>query len=250
MSEKKAAIVLAAGKGKRMKSDLPKVLHRITGKPMIVLLLETLQTLNFDKIVVVIGHKGELVKEELADFNVDFVWQKEQRGTGHAVQMAEELFREFDGTVLVAAGDVPFLSRETILNLFDIHQKNRASATCLTAILEDPTGYGRIIKKDGTDILVDIVEEKDADEKTKEINEINSGTFCFYSPGLFRVLGRVDDDNAQGEYYLTDTIKILTDEGKTCAAWPVPDPVEVKGVNSAEQLEELEKEILGKRSSL
>ena len=247
MSSKRAVVILAAGKGKRMKSDLPKVLHKIDGKPLVRHLLETMNKISPDKLIVVIGHKGEMVENELSDFRAEFVWQKEQLGTGHAVMMARENLAGFNGTVLVAAGDVPFLSAETIERLFEVHKKTGASATCLSAEFDDPTGYGRIIRKDGTDILLDIVEEKDADAKTKRINEINSGTFCFDCKDLFDALGNVDNKNAQQEYYLTDTIKILQARGKHCAVAKASNPVEVSGINSIEQLNELEESINSKK---
>jgi len=241
MSISKAAIILAAGKGKRMKSDIPKVLHQIHGKPLVRYLLETMQKLALNRTVVVIGHKGEMVIEELRDFKAEFVWQKEQLGTGHAVLMAREYFKDFDGLVLVAAGDVPFLSSATINRLFDIHLKNGASATCLSAEFDDPTGYGRIIRKPGTDLIVDIIEEKDADPTVKKIKEGNSGTFCFNGRDLFSALDKVGNQNAQNEYYLTDTIKILQKMGKKCAVALAENPLEVAGINSAEQLEDLQK---------
>jgi bifunctional N-acetylglucosamine-1-phosphate-uridyltransferase/glucosamine-1-phosphate-acetyltransferase GlmU-like protein len=157
--------------------------------------------------------------------------------------MAEDTFRDFDGTVLVAAGDVPFLSAATINELFRIHEKNKASATCLSAEFDDPTGYGRIIRRPGTDLLLEIIEEKDADSATRRINEINSGTFCFDAGDLFSALHMVGNDNVQKEYYLTDTIKILQDSGKVCAVTKAADPVEVRGINSLAQLKALEKEI-------
>ena len=168
MTNEKAAIILAAGKGKRMKSGLPKVLHRINDKPIIRILMETLAELSLDKLVIVIGFKGELVERELHDFEAKFVWQKEQLGTGHAVQMTRESFEDFNGTVLVAAGDVPFLSAKSIDRLFEVHHQNSASATCLSAEFDDPSGYGRIIREGKSDILLDIIEDKDADRKTKE----------------------------------------------------------------------------------
>jgi len=243
MTEKKAAIILAAGKGKRMKSDLPKVLHEINGKPMIRHLLETMAQIDLDRIVVVVGHKGEMVIEQLSDFDVTFVWQKEQLGTGHAVMMAQPEFQGFDGTVLVAAGDVPLLTPESIAGLFDTHKNSRASATCLTVSLDNPKGYGRIVRKPGTDLLLEIIEEKDASPDIREITEINSGTFCFDSLNLFDSLTKIGKENAQNEYYLTDTIKILQQSGKACAVYKISDPVEVTGVNSVEQLKALEKEL-------
>jgi UDP-N-acetylglucosamine diphosphorylase/glucosamine-1-phosphate N-acetyltransferase len=240
MNENFAAIILAAGKGKRMKSDLPKVLHKIHGRPLISLLLETITKIKFSRIIVVVGHKGQMVIDELKNYNVEFAWQMEQNGTGHAVMMTEKLMAGFDGTVLVANGDVPFLSEKSIRNIYEIHNRNNASATCLTAAFDNPTGYGRIIRKKGSDILEAIVEEKDADSEIKKIKEINSGTFCFNSRDLFWALHQVTDNNAQQEYYLTDTIKILGQNGKLCAVCRVDNPIEVEGVNSAEQLSRLE----------
>ncbi len=239
MTDKRAAIVLAAGKGKRMKSDLPKVLHEINGRPMIRMVLDTLRDLRFERIVVVIGHKGELVQEALRDYDVKFAWQREQLGTGHAVLMTSDLMADFDGTTLVAAGDVPFLSAGSIRNLFETHQSMGASATCLSALFADPTGYGRIVREDDSDILKEIVEHKDASEQIRAINEINSGTFCFDNQALFQALKQVGKDNAQGEYYLTDTIKIMHDNGLTVAVRTAENPDEVLGVNSVEQLEEV-----------
>jgi bifunctional UDP-N-acetylglucosamine pyrophosphorylase/glucosamine-1-phosphate N-acetyltransferase len=226
-----------------MKSDLPKVLHKIAGKTIIRHLMQTIAGLNLDKIVVVIGYQGRAVQEELADFDVDFVWQHEQLGTGHAVMMARDEFTNFDGTIIVAAGDVPFLSAQSINRLFEIHYDNRASATCLSAVFDDPAGYGRIVREPESDRLREIVEDKDADEEIKKITEINSGTFCFESRDLFSVLHRLKDDNAQQEYYLTDSVRILREQSKICAVWTVPRPIEVKGINSLEQLQQLRKEI-------
>lgn len=246
MNFKKAAIVLAAGKGKRMKSDLPKVLHEIAGKPMICHVMETFREFDFDKIVVVIGHKGELVKEALSDFDVEFVWQNEQLGTGHAVMMAEDNFIGYEGTILVAAGDVPFLTRSSIEHLFEVHNNNKASATCLSAEFADPTGYGRIVRESNTDLMNDIIEEKDASPDIKKITEINSGTFCFDAGDLFPVLHRIKNNNAQEEYYLTDAIRHLRKDNKICAVWVVPNNLEVTGVNSVEQLKTLENKIIEK----
>ena len=240
MSLSKAAVVLAAGKGKRMKSDLPKVLHQINNKSLIRHVMETMAEFSFDKLVVVVGHKGEMVIDELADFKADFVWQKEQLGTGHAVMMAEDHFKAFNGIVLVAAGDVPFLAAETITRLLKTHMDNKASATCLSVDFDNPEGYGRIIRDRDSDVLLDIIEEKDAGEDIKRIKEVNSGTFCFNCPDLFGVLHNLKNDNAQGEYYLTDTIKILQSKGNKCAVFKTSNPLEVAGVNSFKQLKQLE----------
>ena len=242
MNTKTAAIILAAGKGKRMNSDLPKVLHEVNGKPLVQMLLENLAPVGLDRTIVVIGHKGELVQEALKDMPVEFVWQHEQKGTGHAVQMAEKALNGFDGTVLVATGDAPFLRAETVKNLFAIHEKNKAAATCLSAEFDDPTGYGRIIRKDDTDILLEIVEHNDASDEIRKIREINSGTFCFDSRQMFKALREVGDDNAQNEFYLTDTIKIIQSWNLTCAVVKADDPLEAVGINSVRQLDEAETE--------
>ncbi len=239
MSESRAAIVLAAGKGKRMKSDLPKVLHSINGRPIIQILLDTLAKLNFERIVIVIGYKGEMVKQALAGYPVDFVWQTEQLGTGHAVEMAREALADFSGTTLVALGDVPFLSADSIEQLFLAHESTAAAATCLSAVLDDASGYGRIIRRGETDILEAIVEEKDATDDQRAVNEINTGTFCFDNQILFDTLRGIDNRNAQGEYYLTDCIKILYDKGLRVSVKKLEDPSEGLGINSAEQLEAL-----------
>jgi len=235
----RAAIILAAGKGKRMKSDLPKVLHTIHGRPMIKILLDRLLAMEFDKLVVVIGHKAELVRKELAGYPVSLVLQEKQLGTGHAVEMTREVMAGFDGTTLVAAGDVPFLSRRSIERLFEVHRRTGAAATCLSAIFDDPGGYGRIIRDGASDFLKAIVEHKDATPEQLAIREINSGTFCFDNRLLFEAVGQIGCDNAQGEYYLTDAVEILHRRGLPVAVVTADDPDEVRGVNSAEQLETL-----------
>jgi len=247
LSDKRAAIVLAAGKGKRMNSDIPKVLHRIHGRPMITILLDTLVRMKFDRIVVVIGHKGEMVQDALAAYPVTFVWQHEQLGTGHAVMMAREKLADLQGTTLVVAGDVPFLSEESITLLFDKHVSTNSAATCLSAVFDDPTGYGRIVRDGKSDRLKQIIEHKDATEEIREIREINSGTFCFDNQLLLQSLDHIGTDNAQGEYYLTDAVKILYDKGLPVSIAVAANPEEVKGVNSVEQLEHLER-VFGDRS--
>ncbi len=239
MSQAKAAVILAAGQGKRMNSELPKVLHEISGEPMIHRLVKMLKSLDFDRIVVVVGFKGEMVEESLANFDIEIAWQKEQLGTGHAVMMTRDLLGEFDGTTLVALGDVPFLQAETVRRLFDTHQATQAVATCLSAILPDATGYGRIVRKAGTEQLEEIVEHKDASEEVLKINEVNSGTFCFDNKQLFSSLDEITNENSQQEYYLTDTVKIFNNKGLRVSVLAADDPNEVRGVNSAEQLEQL-----------
>jgi len=240
MSTKRAAIILAAGKGKRMKSDLAKVLHPVNGRPMIRVLLEQLSKLKFEKTVLVIGHQGEEIQKELSNSGVEFVWQRQQLGTGHAVQMAAEMLSDFDGTTLVALGDVPFLSAATLENLFKFHQKSKSAATCLSADFDDPIGYGRIVRIKDTDQLEAIVEHKEASPEILEIKEINSGTFCFDNQELFKWLREVKSDNVQGEYYLTDVIKLMNDNGLKVSVVKAVNQIEVSGINSIEQLEKLE----------
>lgn len=241
MTTQRAAIVLAAGKGKRMESDLPKVLHTIKGRPMVTILLDTLVRMKFDKLVVVIGHKGELVQDALRSYPVEFAWQHEQNGTGHAVMMTRDLMASFDGTTLIAAGDVPFLSESAINHLFSVHSSTSASATCLSAIFDDPKGYGRIIRDGNQDGLREIIEHRDASEEVLKIREVNSGTFCFDNRKLFEVIDRIGHNNAQNEYYLTDAVKLLHDSGLTVSVVTASEPEEVKGVNDVNQLRHLER---------
>ena len=245
MSKPRAAIVLAAGKGKRMKSEMPKVLHEIDNRSMIRMVLDTLKSLKFDKIVVVVGFKGEMVEKELADYAVSIFWLREQLGTGHAIMMAAEALSDFDGTTLVALGDVPFLSGATIESLFDKHAQTDAKATCLSAIVDDATGYGRIVRDGDTDILKEIVEHKDASEDVRQIDEINTGTFCFDNKMLFETLKGINNDNSQGEYYLTDCVKILYNNGFRVSVATAANADEGLGVNSAEQLEQLARKFTG-----
>ncbi len=233
---KKAAVILAAGKGTRMKSELPKVLHEIQGKPMIQYVVETLQKLNFDKIIVVIGFKGEMVEKTLESYPVEFVWQHEQNGTGHAVMMAKDALADFDGNTLIALGDVPFLSLGTIQRLIDVLEQTDSKTSCLSAIVAEPKGYGRIIREAGTDNLKEIVEAKDATEEQLLVNEINTGTFCFNNSVLFESLKKIGKDNSQGEYYLTDCVKVLYDNGMPVSVVVADDPDEGEGINSVEQL--------------
>jgi UDP-N-acetylglucosamine diphosphorylase/glucosamine-1-phosphate N-acetyltransferase len=241
MTLKKVAIVLAAGKGKRMKSDLPKVLHEINGQPMIRLLLDTLIPIGFEHLVIVVGYKADLVRKALSDYPVSFVLQEPQHGTGHAVSMACEELAGFEGTTLVAAGDVPFLSRNSVEQLFEVHLRTKAAATCLSAIFDDPTGYGRIIRKAGTDLMEAIVEHKDASPEVLAIKEINTGTFCFNNRLMFDAISQIGCDNSQTEYYLTDTVKILHGKGLPVAVVLAANPDEVRGINSIDQLQYLAK---------
>ncbi len=224
-----------------MKSDIPKVLHQIHGRPLITYLLDTLAAMGFSRVIVVVGFKGEMVAQALAAYRATLVWQKRQLGTGHAVQMAKDILGGFAGTTLVALGDVPFLSARSIQRLFAVHERTKAAATCLTAILDNPTGYGRIVRVNDRDELQDIIEEKEATEEVREIREINTGLMVFDTSLMFAALEEIDNRNAQGEYYLTDTIKVLHRKALRVSVVVADNPDEVLGVNSPEQLETLAK---------
>lgn len=241
-----AAIVLAAGKGTRMKSNLPKVFQEILGEPMLSYVLKTLAKLEPAKTLVVVGHQRELIMDFYHDWPIEFVVQAEQLGTGHAVMQAEPFLKDFSGQVLVLAGDVPLISEKTMRDLLDFHLKNKAAATDLTAILPDAGNYGRIIRGSG-DQITRIVEKKDATPDELAIKEINTGTFCFDKEALFEALKEVKAENAQKEYYLTDTIHILKGKGLPVFAFPAENPSETLGINTKEDLAEIEKLILANK---
>lgn len=227
--EKRYTIILAAGKGTRMKSKLYKVLHPVAGKPMVEHIIEQVIETKPSEIVTVVGHGAEKVKEQLGD-RTEYVVQEEQLGTGHAVMQAAEFLKGKKGTTLVISGDTPLLTSQTIDHLFDYHQGKKASATILTAHADDPTSYGRIIR-DHVGIVEKIVEQKDATPEEIRIQEINTGTYCFDNEALFDALEKIGTNNAQGEYYLTDIIEILKADGKTVAAYQTEDFEESIGVN-------------------
>lgn len=223
------AIILAAGKGTRMKSKLYKVLHPVCGKPMVEHIMNRVTETAPNEIITVVGHGAELVKKQLGDRS-EYALQAEQLGTGHAVLQAEPFLKGKKGTTLVISGDTPLLTSETLNNLFEYHQGKNASATILTAKADDPTGYGRIVR-DHVGIVEKIVEQKDATLEEARIQEINTGTYCFDNELLFDALSQLDTDNAQGEYYLTDIIEILKKAGKNVAAYLTEDFNESLGVN-------------------
>jgi UDP-N-acetylglucosamine diphosphorylase/glucosamine-1-phosphate N-acetyltransferase len=231
-----SAIILAAGKGKRMKSDLAKVLHPLCGLPMLAYPVAAARTAGAQKIVAVIGHQGEQIRERFADQGLIFVEQKEQLGTGHAVLQAAESFRDHDGTIVILCGDVPQIRPETIISLYDQHRSEGATVTVLTTILEEPAGYGRVVHGDGGEVIK-IVEEKDATPEERKIREINTGIYCVESPFLFSAVAGLGNRNAQGEYYLTDIVEIACNEGLKANSSLAHDPWEVMGINTPEDLE-------------
>ena len=238
-----ATVILAAGKGKRMKSDLPKVLHPLNGRPMIHYVIDVAEAVGSERIILIVGHKKELVEEICRGRNVEFAVQSQQLGTGHAVLQTEPLLRDFDGDVLVLSGDVPLLTAQTIRSLIEIHRQKNPLATLLTAKMDDPTGYGRIVR-DENGFVKQIVEHKDADVDTLKIKEINVGIYVFKSRMLFETLPLVKNENSQGEYYLPDVVKIYVDRGEKVAAVLSPDVEETHGINNVNQLKAAEKILL------
>ncbi len=235
---KLATVIMAAGKGTRMKSDLPKVLHSVAGKPMLKHVIALAQQLNSESIVAILGHKKELVIEAIASQNVEYVIQEPQLGTGHAVQQTCPLLKDFDGDVLVLSGDVPLLRKSTVEKMLDIHRNANNGATVLTAIFEDPQDYGRVIRKN-YNTLDSIVEEKDCNDKQRTIKEINAGIYIFKAQSLFPALTKIKNDNLQNEYYLPDALKHIAKRGKSIALHITNEPIEISGVNTVEQLTEL-----------
>lgn len=225
----KNTIILAAGKGTRMKSKLYKVLHEVCGKAMVDHVLTQIEKNKMDNIVTVVGFGAQDVEKTLGD-RTKYVLQKQQLGTGHAVMQTEDLLGNLDGQTLIVSGDTPLFRAETFKKLFEYHEAKHAAATVLTSVAPDPTGYGRIVRND-IGIVEKIVEQKDASRDEQDIHEINTGVYCFDNKQLFDSLKLLTNDNAQGEYYLTDVISILKKRGEIVAAYQMADFDESMGVN-------------------
>jgi len=233
------ALVLAAGPGKRMASDMAKVLHPVAGRPLLMHVLEAARPLRADRTLVVVGHQRDQVIRALQGTGCEIVVQAEQLGTGHAVMMAGPALQGFTGTLLVLCGDTPLLGTAVLRQLLQEDASSGAAATVLSARVPDPKGYGRIVRGAGGDLLA-IVEERDATDAQRAIDEINSGMFAFDYPALLGTLGQLDRGNAQAEYYLTDSIALLRRAGRRVRAYCAPHYREVLGVNTMEQLREAE----------
>lgn len=232
------AVILAAGKGTRMKSKLPKVLHKIGGKPMLQHVLDAADAAGAARKVVVVGHEAELV-EAMVGEQAQMALQAEQLGTGHAVMQTEAVLKDFCGTVMIICGDTPLLEAAELKKFYEGHVASQAAATVLTAFMDDPAGYGRIIR-DADGNVLGIVEEKDAVLEQKAIKEINTGIYCVEAPLLFEVLAILTCDNAQGEYYLTDVLAKLNAMGKKVGGVATADSDMIMGINSRRQLAEAE----------
>ena len=233
------AVILAAGQGTRMKSKLYKVLHPVCGKPMVQHVIDHVRSLNIDEIVTVVGHGAEKVKSEIGEVS-QYVLQEEQLGTAHAVMQSKDMLAGKEGTTIVVCGDTPLIKGETMEALFQHHEETGAKATILTAQAEDPTGYGRVMRNE-QGLVEKIVEHKDATEEERRITEINTGTYCFDNKSLFEALESVGNNNVQGEYYLTDVIEILKEQGETVSAFVTQSFDETLGVNDRVALSEAER---------
>ena len=239
-----AVIIMAAGKGTRMQSELPKVLHPANGHPLIEYVLDTALLLDPETIVLIVGHQAELVKKAVAGYRVTTALQEPQLGTGHAIMQAEAHLGNFEGEVLILSGDAPLVKASTLKKLIAFHRSANATATVLTAELSDPAGYGRVIRVEQSDSVLKIVEHKDATEEERAVREINSGVYAFNAALLFKALRQIGTNNAQKEYYLTDVFGICFQSGKKVCAFRTDNPDEILGINTPEQLIEAERLLL------
>ncbi|MCH7988002.1 MAG: NTP transferase domain-containing protein [Planctomycetes bacterium] len=235
------AVILAAGQGKRMKSDLPKVLHPICKRPMIEYVLEAVRTAGVKRILIVVGYKADEVKTALSGHaDVAFTLQSEQKGTGHAVMVCEQQLAGHNGPVLVLAGDMPLLKGKSLVGLLEELQSQNAACVIGTTETDANKGLGRIVRSEQSEFLK-IVEEKDATPEEKAIREINTGCYAFDGPSLLEALSRIRPDNQQAEYYLTDCPAILKQSGKTVIASKTFEMAEAMGINTPEQLADVER---------
>lgn len=238
------AVILAAGKGSRMKSkrdDISKVSMPILGVPVIKYILDVLKPLGCDKTISVLGHGGK-TSEKIVKNESLIVWQKEQKGSGHAVMMAAPLLEGMDGETIVCCGDTPLLRAETLEKMFEYHEENHSDLTVMSFLPNDPFGYGRIVKDENGNFLR-IVEQKDANEEEKKIREVNAGVYIFNNKELFEGLKKITTKNAAGEYYLTDVIDIFVRKGLKALSYVVSDPNETMGINDRVQLAAAAKEL-------
>lgn len=241
---------MAAGKGKRMKNpEKSKVMHKLNGKPLIQYVTELSDKINSELIIIVVGHRKESVIEfingKFSDkiSRIKFASQDEQLGTGHAVMQTGKFLKDFKGDTLILSGDVPLLKSGTVESFQDFHFNNNFDASLISAVVDNPSGYGRILR-DENDNFFEIREEKDCTEKEKLCKEINSGIYLVDTGLLFEALSTIKTDNAQQEYYLTDIFGYFRKTGRSTGAYAVKDVREITGINTVEQLEELEKSLL------
>lgn len=236
-----ATIILAAGQGTRMKSKNPKVLHSLLGRPMLKYVTDVAESVGSNPVIIVVGFEGEQVINAMGS-EYQYVWQRQQFGTGHAVMMAQEILKTLNGDLLVLYGDTPLLQVETLKQLVALKQETKAKAAILTTRLQDPSGYGRIIRNQKDDII-GIIEDKDAVYEQKNIQEVNTGVYCFSIPDLLKALSRLSPANAQGEYYLTDVFKLFFEEGLKIVGLQTDAANEVMGPNDRVQLADTERHL-------
>jgi len=233
------AVILAAGKGVRMKSELPKVLHGAAGKPLLHWVIDAVRRAGVKRILVVVGVGAGLIRQKFSNAGVEFVHQEEQRGTAHAVLQTRSLVARESGAVLVVSGDAPLITGATLRRALQAWRESGSACTVITASLDEPAGYGRIIR-DRQGNVIRIVEEKDADDEERRVKEVNSGNYVFQARALFEALSEVKPNNAQKEYYLTDTVEILSAKGKKVTTVAASEPIEILGVNTLQELARVE----------
>ena len=234
-----AVVILAAGKGTRMKSDRAKVLNPLAGRPLLIHVLDTVAILNPQRVLVVVGYQAGEVKQVCANRPIEFVEQEEQLGTGHAVLQAQAALEDFEGDALILCGDMPLIQSSTLQALLRLHHKTGAGCTLLSLKTKEKKDFGRVIRSPEGAVLR-IVEVRDANEQEKTVDEYNSGVYCFDKGILFKMLASIDSSNAQGEYYLTDTVGILSRNGHAVACHSTQDADEIFGINSSEDLKKAE----------
>ena len=233
-------IVLAAGKGTRMNSDLPKVLHLLNDKPLLAHVIDTSSMIKPKQVIVVVGYKKEMIIEYFKSKDTIFVEQKKQQGTADAIKYCLPNIENFNGDILILSGDVPMITYKSLKKLIDIHNSNNASASLISAKLHNPTGYGRIIKNNKNQ-LIKIIEHKDATDIEKQISEINSGIYIINAKTLMDVIPKIDNNNAQNEYYLTDIFNFIDE--KDTSIYQIKNCNEIAGINTIKQLKQLGKNI-------
>ncbi|MBN1969766.1 MAG: NTP transferase domain-containing protein [Candidatus Delongbacteria bacterium] len=233
---KNKVVILAAGKGTRMKTDVPKVLVKVNDQTMISMVVDAYSSPENEIAIIVSPENIDAIKSELGNKCHEYIIQKDQLGTGHAVLCAENWLKDFDGNTLITVGDAPFISREIVKKLISVHEKSLAGCTFLTAKFVTPPPYGRVVR-DNNGEIVKIVEEKDANSSELMINEVSTSHYCFHNKLLLKYLNRIDNNNSQNEYYLPDVIKLMIEDNIKIDSFTVDDPYSLYGINSLEDLD-------------